>query len=775
MQGDGSLLELTTQLKCLGLDTKTPGVKAENRAKILRQRLLHYQNKTRRVPPPPKEKKTKAKIPPPPPKKKIIKAPPPLPAELSVESLDSREEKMEHVIASPKNDTPQVKLRSIFTPPKPRVSPVKKTPPPLPKPLTRGATIGKSISIEDVPAKPPMKRTKSLVNLSNETKEDSSVFRCEHCSKVFKKVAHLIVHSRTHKTLESKVEEKVEENDEEKEAGGTLWIEEFAKGLQEVAKPRPQLTRTSSMKEKKKYVPPPPANPPPKSVLMRRNSVPKDIQFAPSPVPRSHGVGQLEERILRIRTDIDAMEKRKLHSTRQRLEVKKDIDIQEAEWKLQQVIQELDRIMAHEGLYIDSTVGSVNGRMQRWNKEQLADKLNTMESDCQYRLRCAHAAVRKEEDNHKEYGLEAQEARRRELRQLERKYQQIIQHDTQKGPPRQPSISGASEADTIGKRALRFHVCERNPQLAEDNYRKALALDPEHATNLGNYALFLQHWGSREFGGYKTESKQKDKKDQVDTSGDLGVTIRSDKDYEADKYYRMAIRMDPTHTNNLANYASFLKNNMHEYDRAEQYYERAIRNGPSNASNIGNYANFLYKVRKDTLRGERLFKQALKLDPDHANNLCNYASLSKKVSKFEQAEDLYERALRLEPNNATILSNYANLLMKTVHPDDASVDALLRLGRARDLYNVALKSDPEHRMAKRNYMIFLRDFPNMRSEKNERGLGTRRPNARGRPCSPPPPSGVPPSRSPKRMRNRKRLTPSRSPRSPTPLLDKVIE
>ena len=45
--------------------------------------------------------------------------------------------------------------------------------------------------------------------------------------------------------------------------------------------------------------------------------------------------------------------------------------------------------------------------------------------------------------------------------------------------------------------------------------------------------------------------------------------------------FERAITIDPNHTNNLGNYANFLKNVRREYDRAQEMYERAIDADPN--------------------------------------------------------------------------------------------------------------------------------------------------------------------------------------------------
>jgi tetratricopeptide (TPR) repeat protein len=96
---------------------------------------------------------------------------------------------------------------------------------------------------------------------------------------------------------------------------------------------------------------------------------------------------------------------------------------------------------------------------------------------------------------------------------------------------------------------------------AEEYYLKALAADPNHANNLGNYASFLKN-------------QRKD-------------------DARAEEYYLKAIAAEPNHANTLGNYASFLKNQRKDDARAEEYYLKALAADPNHANNLNNYVQFL--------------------------------------------------------------------------------------------------------------------------------------------------------------------------------------
>lgn len=57
-----------------------------------------------------------------------------------------------------------------------------------------------------------------------------------------------------------------------------------------------------------------------------------------------------------------------------------------------------------------------------------------------------------------------------------------------------------------------------------------------------------------------------------------------------------------------------------------------------------------------------------------------------------------------DPANASVLSNFANFMFKCRNKPEV----------AKELYVRALRADPNHKMASRNYACFLRDCPEMR-------------------------------------------------------------
>ena len=111
-------------------------------------------------------------------------------------------------------------------------------------------------------------------------------------------------------------------------------------------------------------------------------------------------------------------------------------------------------------------------------------------------------------------------------------------------------------------------------------YRRALDADPNHADNLGSYALFLH-----------------------DDRKDLDA---------ADAVYRRALHADSTHANNLGYYATFLRLERKDLDAADVMYRRALHANHAHAHNLGNYGR-LHLETDRVVQGLELVDRAIQL------------------------------------------------------------------------------------------------------------------------------------------------------------------
>jgi tetratricopeptide (TPR) repeat protein len=119
--------------------------------------------------------------------------------------------------------------------------------------------------------------------------------------------------------------------------------------------------------------------------------------------------------------------------------------------------------------------------------------------------------------------------------------------------------------------------------LAAEYFERALTIDPEHAVNLGNYALFLDH-----------------------TRGNIPA---------ARKLHIRAIAAQPSNSHILLNYALFLKDNGASPAEVEAAFDRALSAGPTEVEAIGAYAQYLGTTATGAERADILFRRAMTIDP----------------------------------------------------------------------------------------------------------------------------------------------------------------
>lgn len=236
-----------------------------------------------------------------------------------------------------------------------------------------------------------------------------------------------------------------------------------------------------------------------------------------------------------------------------------------------------------------------------------------------------------------------------------------------------------SQADRLGTKALFLEQSDRK-NLVEANriYLQALALDPDHATNLGNYALFL----------YRS-CRQMD---------------------QAQAFFERALAADPTHARNLGSFANFLKRERQDFDQAEALYQRAIRAAPRDVNAMINYAN-LFKITGQSQKCKQLLEQALRITPHHVQSRLQLASVLLELGRLKEAEQCYQELLtrldirldvsqrdetlqqqqRARHERAHIYGNYANCLAKQA-----------RYNQAKAMYIKAMDLHPHDALLTRN-------------------------------------------------------------------------
>ncbi|KAI5075729.1 hypothetical protein GOP47_0009805 [Adiantum capillus-veneris] len=108
----------------------------------------------------------------------------------------------------------------------------------------------------------------------------------------------------------------------------------------------------------------------------------------------------------------------------------------------------------------------------------------------------------------------------------------------------------------------------------------------------------------------------------------------------SDLYYRKLLQLDPQNPLLLRNYAQYLSETKHDYEKSEEYYERAILACPSDGEVLSTYAKHLWDVHKDVERAADYFDQAVKAAPGDCYVLASHASFLWQSEEDEESIDV---------------------------------------------------------------------------------------------------------------------------------------
>lgn len=249
------------------------------------------------------------------------------------------------------------------------------------------------------------------------------------------------------------------------------------------------------------------------------------------------------------------------------------------------------------------------------------------------------------------------------------------------------ACSSPSQADRLGIKALFLEQTKRSVLETSRTYQQAIALDCDHAVNLGNYARFL-------------------------------YLVCRNLD-SAQEHFELALQADRQNALNIMNYANFLKRARHNLDQAEEYYQEALRLAPNDVSVMGNYANLLVKkggsggeAEHRLARAKELLELALRLVPGHIQNRLQYAAVLGAIGNLIDADRCYEQLVSTieqqqkeksvvnqdsatnpaaDKDHAHVYGNYANFLRKQKQWEKAKL-----------MYTKALALLPRHPLLLRN-------------------------------------------------------------------------
>eukprot|EP00945_MAST-04E_sp_MAST-4E-sp1_P008962 g8962.t1 len=391
--------------------------------------------------------------------------------------------------------------------------------------------------------------------------------------------------------------------------------------------------------------------------------------------------------------------------------------------RLGKVRQELERINTHKGANFDTSL--IHGNvMQRFPTRVAFEKLESMERKIDNEIDNFCTKIVKEEESSAEHGvacekelvramdrakrkLEIAEKERKQYGEVDKRAKKRLDEELERRSAR-PPFSGPEAVKDPWKLCQNaqflWHV-RGEDGTAQRVFVQALSRAPENVNILHAYAEFL-HKQKRD---HVQSAKMLQKGISLDNRhadtyalyGHILHTVMGATD-EAENMILKCLEIAPTHAECLVSYALLLSSKRMDFEAAERCFKQARRHQPKNVQYIKHYARFLQKKRGNYNGAEKLYKEALDLDPCQPKLLSSYANFLMKVrGDYPRAERMYKDAMMLAPRSATAIGNFANFQQRV-----KGNPAL-----AQELYLKALEMDPMHNGVKRNYSILLRDFP----------------------------------------------------------------
>ncbi|ALS02281.1 hypothetical protein ATZ33_13065 [Enterococcus silesiacus] len=177
---------------------------------------------------------------------------------------------------------------------------------------------------------------------------------------------------------------------------------------------------------------------------------------------------------------------------------------------------------------------------------------------------------------------------------------------------------------------------QKKYQEAGEAYRKAIELNPTHATTYYNLGCVLEEQGKYE---------------------------------EAVEAYQKAIELNPDYASAYYKLGNIL-DKQGKYEEAVEAYKKAIESNPDHASTYYKLGNRLYKQGKYE-EVVQAYKKAIELNPNYTSAYNNLGIALDKQGKYEEAVEVYQKVMELNPNNATIYYNLGNTLYKQKKYDQA--------------------------------------------------------------------------------------------------------
>ena len=253
------------------------------------------------------------------------------------------------------------------------------------------------------------------------------------------------------------------------------------------------------------------------------------------------------------------------------------------------------------------------------------------------------------------------------------------------------------ELQNLFRRATRHHQAGQLAQ-AEQAYREALALAPEHADSLHGMGVLAHELGRSDLAIGYIGKALKAKPRQPHYHINLGRALRArGHTEEARAAFHVAVLLAPDDAVAQFNLATALTD-LERFAEALACYREALRIDPFYADACANMALLLHATG-NLHDAEISFRRLATLRPDDAAAHGLQAVVSRQLGRLKEGEAPLREAIRLDPQNA----EWANLLGAT----------LIDLGRADEAeapLRDAVRLNPDHVDAHNNLGLSLQSI-----------------------------------------------------------------
>lgn len=207
-----------------------------------------------------------------------------------------------------------------------------------------------------------------------------------------------------------------------------------------------------------------------------------------------------------------------------------------------------------------------------------------------------------------------------------------------------------------------------DPKSAEECYKVAISLNPQHMLTRANYAVFLAMCN-------RVEESQKNflmalEIDSFHVTANYNyalILIRNLKEFEKAKHHlEIALQTEPLNYEILLQYASLLRQNFNDYSNAELYYKKIFELNIDYPAGYNDYGLLLMENKGEFASAEKAFLKAIELNKDFAEAYYNYGNLlffysAQTIENWRLAKECYLKAIAINANYVEAFMNLAIL------------------------------------------------------------------------------------------------------------------